>query len=192
MAKLAIKGHETRGAEVIALLEMLGGINDGNLYGDLENAYYFIGNLNEIDAGYVSEHDNSKQYLLYSLEEFEKRFPYKVGDKVLITHDVTKVYTITSMTWSGLRVAYKIKAFSGIDNVHEWFAYELKPYKEQIEDIAKTIINAEVYAQTQSLIDRVNSEIKYIKCDTLKKLDKIDVEAIIRDEVRKTVNDHFK
>lgn len=65
-------------------------------------------------------------------------------------------------------------------------------YKEQIEDIAKTIINDEVYAQTQSLIDRVNSEIKYIKCDTLKKLDKIDVEAIIRDEVRKTVNDHFK
>lgn len=34
MAQLAIQGHSTRGSEVIALLEMLGGINSHNLYGD--------------------------------------------------------------------------------------------------------------------------------------------------------------
>ena len=75
--KLAIRGHETRGAEVIALLEMFGGINNSNLYGDLNGIYYFISNFNDIDAGSLSEDVNSKQYLLnqyllYSLEEFEK------------------------------------------------------------------------------------------------------------------------
>lgn len=50
MAKLAIKGHETRGAEVIEILEMLGGINVDNLYGDDTYDYYTITDDKEIDA----------------------------------------------------------------------------------------------------------------------------------------------
>ena len=39
MAQLAIEGHAQRGSEVIALLEMLGGVNTHNLYGDENYAY---------------------------------------------------------------------------------------------------------------------------------------------------------
>lgn len=37
MARLAIRGHVTRGKEVIDTLKMLGGINDNHCYGVFEN-----------------------------------------------------------------------------------------------------------------------------------------------------------
>lgn len=40
MSTLAIKGHETRGKEVIELLEMLGGDNFRNLKGAEKEDYY--------------------------------------------------------------------------------------------------------------------------------------------------------
>lgn len=42
MAKLAIKGHATRGKEVIQLLEMLGGVNYFNLVGIETESFYCI------------------------------------------------------------------------------------------------------------------------------------------------------
>ena len=42
MAKLAIQGHETRGKEVIQLLEMLGGKSNGNMNGYNDDLYYYI------------------------------------------------------------------------------------------------------------------------------------------------------
>jgi hypothetical protein len=52
MGNIAIKGHPTRGKEVIEILEMLGAKNKYNLSGDGTNAYYVI-ELNEIKCGAV-------------------------------------------------------------------------------------------------------------------------------------------
>lgn len=74
--KLAIKGHPERGKEVIKLLEMMGGKNP-NCTGNCSSAYYHIDNgLIKVDC-IVSNH------YLYTLEQFEQMYPYKVGEKVL-------------------------------------------------------------------------------------------------------------
>ena len=108
--KLAIKGHPTRGKEVIELLEMLGGKNCYNLNGLFsENAYYFIGgpHNNEILGGEYM-FGNEKIYW-FTLEEFLKKYPYKVGDKVVYTKygDNCDDYPviIESMKWTGTTIS---------------------------------------------------------------------------------------
>ena len=94
--KLAIKGHPTRGNEIIEILKMLGGNNIYNLSGDSSNAYYIIeGCQNEILAG---EYIFDTEYMhFFTLEEFLKEFPFKVGDKVIDCYGNT--LTIKSMSW---------------------------------------------------------------------------------------------
>jgi hypothetical protein len=74
--KLAIKGHKERGKEVIELLEMLGGKNTGCL-GFCSSAYYHI------DNGIITSDRIVSNHYLYTLEHFEQKYPYKVGEKVL-------------------------------------------------------------------------------------------------------------
>lgn len=97
MANLAIKGHSKRGSEVIERLEMLGGINSHNLYGDESYAYYTIDSDKEIKGGiYVFGDEDLSSF---TLEEFEEKFPYKVGDKIL--YKVYGIYSkIKSMLWN--------------------------------------------------------------------------------------------
>jgi hypothetical protein len=97
--KLAIKGHESRGKKVIEILEMMGGKNCYNLNGLFsENAYYFIGgpHKTEIKAGEYIFGDEDMCF--FTLEEFLKKYPFKVGDKVMDGYGDT--LTIKSMSWS--------------------------------------------------------------------------------------------
>lgn len=97
MAQLAIKGHATRGIEVIELLEMLGGINKDGCYGSIPSFYYFINENRNIDIYYgcISESD----FIVFTLEDFLEKFPYKVGDKVITTDKF--IGTITNIKWQG-------------------------------------------------------------------------------------------
>jgi hypothetical protein len=106
MAKLAIKGHETRGKEVIEVLEMLGGKQFESYNGNEINWCYTIIE-GSIDWDYPSD-----KYVVFALEEFLEKFPYKVGDEVLINNDENDVYTVKSMEWDENfnRVVYKIEA----------------------------------------------------------------------------------
>ena len=77
MAQLAIRGHATRGNEVIELLEMLDGkISDRELYGNVPHYGYYIH-----DNGYISltHCPLLKNAIVFTLEEFLEKFPYKVG-----------------------------------------------------------------------------------------------------------------
>ena len=77
--KLAIKGHQTRGKEVIELLEMLGGINDEGSIGTntWKDEYYFL------DNGYIRAYDWCDG-IKFTLEGFLEKFPFKVGDAVCV------------------------------------------------------------------------------------------------------------
>lgn len=126
MAKLAIKGHETRGTEVIALLEMLGGINVDNLDGDDMYYYYYITDDKEIDSVLFKYSDDKAR--IFSLEEFEEKFPYKIGDKVL--YKTYGIYSaIKTMKWN----SEKEQVFYRLDSKNLFVATvdELKPYKEE-------------------------------------------------------------
>lgn len=80
--KIAIKGHPTRGKEVIELLEMMGG-NTFNSCMEIaySNRVYYIGNNNAITWDYIG-HEEIDKYEIFTLEEFLEKYPFKVGDFV--------------------------------------------------------------------------------------------------------------
>ena len=92
--KLAIKGHSTRGKEVIELLEMLGGKNIDNLYGNNSFEYYVSGHAILNDRLSIIEDDD---FVIFNLEEFLEKYPFKVGDKVIDCYG--NPVTIKSMSW---------------------------------------------------------------------------------------------
>jgi hypothetical protein len=126
---LAIKGHKTRGKEVIEILEMFGGKNLHNYSADSDSLYFFIDKItNKIDYSWVAyyEHEN---LLAFTLEEFLKIFPYKVGDKVYnIIHN--KNQTITDLAWDSKEneVVYQT------NNNEYVFVNYLQLYKEEIRE----------------------------------------------------------
>ena len=103
MLTLAIKGHATRGSEVIALLEMLGGINKYNILTTEENFLYCC---REEDDAIIVTYPDSTDQKVFTLEEFEEKFPYKVGDKVSLVESPEKHYTIVSLIWNGSIIRY--------------------------------------------------------------------------------------
>lgn len=124
MAKLAINGHATRGKEVIEILEMLGGKNIHNYNGTF-NECYVIDN-NKICTIYtsVAEIDN---HTIFTLEQFEEKYPYKVGDKVKAwVNGYRGVFNIQDITWDSItkKIKYRIHDY--------WYSVEnLQPYKEE-------------------------------------------------------------
>ena len=77
---IAIQGHPTRGKEIIQILESLGGKNPHDFRGDCIQGYYSISNNIIIYFHNTKRVENTK---LYTLEEFEKEFPFKIGEKVI-------------------------------------------------------------------------------------------------------------
>ena len=126
MAQLAIQGHATRGNEVIALLEMLGGKNCHSYTGTNED-YYIIDNGRICKVPHCVCAIN--QWTMYYLDDFLKKYPYQVGDKV-VTND-WNVCKIHSMYWDrGLnRISYILETPIGLSK--GWSANELQPAEEK-------------------------------------------------------------
>ena len=120
MAQLAIKGHKTRGKEVIQLLEILGGKNKYNLRGDTDE--WFVLNGTQIQRS-----DRLFAERGFTLEEFEDNFPYKVGDKVIAwVNGYRSICNIQNMEWDSIpnEIKYKIQDY--------WYStINLQPYKEE-------------------------------------------------------------
>lgn len=95
MANIAIKGHATRGREVIEILEMLGGKNFKGHYGISISIYYYIDEEKEISG---ARGERLQNYTIFSLDEFLKKYPYKVGDKVRTIYGRTGVINV--LIWS--------------------------------------------------------------------------------------------
>lgn len=133
MAKLAIKGHPTRSNEVIKLLEMLGGKNNHYVGCVRHTCIYFINDNNNIEVLKLSKADET--FVIFTLEQFEEEFHYKVGDKVILD---PYLCTILSCWWdeSMNEIAYCVK---GIDFQKTAYVKDLQPYKEQepIEEMNK-------------------------------------------------------
>lgn len=121
MATLSIKGHPTRGKEVIELLEMFGGKNEDQYMGDEASWVYFIDAEKKI---------NRKCHVLsdsLTLEDFLKKFPYRLGDKALYCKTNVKVI---NMQWNGMEVVYDVQNEKGI--ILTVRAHELEPLKKEV------------------------------------------------------------
>lgn len=123
--KIAIQGHPTRGKEVIQILESLGGKNTALFKGN-QAFWYFINSYNNIvnDYEFVLTRAGFKTY---TLEEFEKEFPFKVGDIVLLK-GVNKPYEIVALEWYMNKLCYKL------DNELHYAPETLTTYKEMKEE----------------------------------------------------------
>lgn len=123
--KLAIIAHSTRGKEVIEILEMLGGKNIYNLTGNDNCAYYVI-EYNEIRIGTYMF--GNEPYCFFTLENFLKKYPYKIGDKVKTVYG--KISNIIGCIWSADScVKYKLETDDFNDNYY--LSQELMPYEEK-------------------------------------------------------------
>ena len=133
MGNLAIKGHATRGKEVIEILKMLGGINTYKINYTEKNLLYC---LREGDNVIIATYPNTSITKVFTIERFLEKYPYKVRDKVSILDGTNYVFTIKSMTWDTdlEQVVYKIKAIDDIENEFDWLADELLYYTEQKEE----------------------------------------------------------
>lgn len=151
MAKLEIKGHKERGKEVIALLELFGGYNDCCIpYDGSDDAtFYRISDDGRIVSSYFCPNETGVRYRPYTLEEFEKEFPYKVGDEVRL--GVLDKVRIVNAYWDSCsdQVIYEARSVEDGEEYDNLHAKQLSPCKEQIfPDKAKApILQGEDYSE---------------------------------------------
>ena len=139
--KLAIKGHPERGKEVLNLLKSLGGEERAHTqwsYEYKENLYY-INKDGEIDYGFVQNTLYQTTHKIYTLEEFEELYPFKVGDKVhytgtAISFNNDNICTITGLHWNhALNQVFYI-----LDNKYQCSHLWVEPMKQkELKDYLK-------------------------------------------------------
>lgn len=168
MAQVAIKGHRTRGKEVIQLLEMLGGKNIHRIDAIRDYYVYFVmDDKNKTISSLKLNQVLPEQFIIYSLEEFLEefleKFPYKVGDKVIIKAKNQEAI-IDKIVWCCNTITYWLK-YDGIIEGN-WRVGHLQPYKE--ETIKESI------DKTNKVIFENNAQ----SCDISNEIIKKDVEEI--------------
>lgn len=124
--KLAIKGHPTRGKEVIELLKMMGGEAIA-AKGDDEAAIYVIPVNGIIDVRFAYE-KHIDNYAIFTLEEFLEKYPFKIHDLVNIPEYESTV-GICGMRWDSYSKRVEYMVYRNDDE--EWYiAEELLNYND--------------------------------------------------------------
>jgi hypothetical protein len=149
MAQLAIKGHITRGKEVIEILEMLGGKNKEEYTGENNHLWYYINERDEISI-FTHSFDDCN---FFTLEEFLEKYPYKVGDKVYYDN---KVCDVIEILWNSNLNTISYGVYDGrFKNLA--IVEELKSYKKETME---TITIDDFKANTKEwLIDKLHGMI---------------------------------
>lgn len=129
---IAIQGHLSRGHEVIQILESLGGKNDAHLKGNSSDYYYIDDNFKKVihchSQAYVDQYCKK-----YTLEEFKKEFPFKIGDRI-VSLTTGLIGTIIKFSKNGV---YHFKYDNGINSYAS--ASYLKLYKEMERNVTLTL-----------------------------------------------------
>lgn len=157
--KLAIQGHPTRGNEVIKLLEMLGGKNTAYHGTDIK-IIYTIDDKGIIRSLFFNDSVLMKmEYKIFTLEEFLKKYPFKVGDKVVYEDD-NDIVVISEIMWDDTvgDIFYNVKRIDE-DDCFLCPPELLKPYKE-------TNMNENKFSTANELptfepMFKLNDEIEY-------------------------------
>lgn len=121
MATLAIKGHKTRGKEIIEIFRMLYGDIKHSCMGTCTSSFYYVEN-GDI---FIRTQNDCDEFQVFTIEEFEEKYPYKVGDRVRIPEYESEV-RINKMYWDGNEVQYEVVT----DEVEWYSAKELNEFNE--------------------------------------------------------------
>ena len=172
MTQLAIKGHPTRGEEVIEILEMMGYFNFHDYTADTDSlCFYGCEITNRVYYDWVN---SCEDMLIFTLEDFLEKFPYKVGDKVRTIYG--KIGIISKPIWSNRDecIRYELEA----DTDSFYFVNELQPYKEETMEIKPNQIK-----NKNAFIDIANAEYNDVNTIELLCSDMFDVEIIHEDKI---------
>ena len=139
MARLAIKGHPTRGEEVVKLLKMFGGHECG-YPSNARSGYWILNGCFNIEAySKIPEH-LINDFKIFTLEEFLKKFPYETGDNVIVKG--TECF-IEDLIWHDELNCVHYKIFHKVESfINGWYSVQsLQPYKEDtMEEIKIDIV----------------------------------------------------
>ena len=161
---LAIKGYSTRGNEIIKILEMFGGKNT-TLEGFDIHCFYYIDTYNNLMRLGHANYCNPKDFVIFTLEEFLEKYPYKVGDKVLL-HNQVKVIKNIGWDSNNNEVIYTLEAnINGTKTQYQVFNYDLQSYNT-MPDITidgKKLIAPKGYIVKRAMWDGNSLVVEYIK-----------------------------
>ena len=145
--KLAIRGHATRGKEVIELLGMLGAKNNCDSPADNLGLCYLIDDEFNICAHYFGYDDYEDGELnIFTLEEFLEKYPFKVGDKVFLYDNITEG-CVTGIEWDEDKGTVKYCVYTSsecwcdVKDLLKWNTINLveKHYADQCDEMDKTM-----------------------------------------------------
>ena len=100
MGKLAIKATSRTDSKIISILEQLGGVNRMKLSGNDRTGYYYIADdltITKINKSELLNDYHILEEYIFTVEQFEKIFPYKVGD--IVRHNMSRLMKIIKMRW---------------------------------------------------------------------------------------------
>lgn len=168
---LAIRGDYQRGNEVIEILEMLGGENKDNLNGNELRCFYFICPHTNIIKNVFEEEMLITQWETHSLDSFNKEYPYKTFDKLVING---KDCHIVETFWSGFTIRYKVDYGLYLMEYSAERISELiseKPMEQEVVNTNKSNLQifAEVYEGLEHL-KKMGYSLDNMTCGELKKL----------------------
>lgn len=167
MGRLGIKGDKLKAHEVIEILEMLGGKNkvssDGTKWfsGYDDRYYYTLEDDNSISICYIHNYQKSSEYVTYTLEQFKRKFPYKVGDVVLLKNGIITV--IYKMEFKNYNVIYHSKNIWG-------------HYRDlTTEDIKCRIPNKEQNENDETMEQKLTDKITQIDINNREYADEVEI-----------------
>ena len=146
--KLAIKGHPTRGKEIIELLKMLGGDNRWKASGEIEKVYYSISNGVILYGPQIV-----KDTVIFTLEEFLEKYPFKIGDKVIDKADGCPGI-VNEMKWDEDVSDMKYFVAFGNDIDFGWFANDSIEFCKET-DTVKPVTNKSERTHEDVIFDSI-------------------------------------
>ena len=178
--KIAIRGHATRGKEVIELLEMMGGINDEGHSGTntWKDVYYYL------DNGHIRAYDWCDG-IKFTLEGFWEKYPYKVDDKVVYEDD-NDIVVISEIKWDNNvgDIFYNVKRIDE-DDCFLCPPELLKPYKKTNINMKEDKVESTGFMQMGKIVSVIFNSANY---EDEVELQLGDYEIVVRDGKTYAVN----
>lgn len=139
--KLAIRGHSTRGNEVVELIGMLCGQhpytdNICTAKCNIKTDCYYMCDYGFISWSYLGP-DEIDNFKVFTLEEFLEKYPFKIGNRVLIPEYESEV-RICKMRWDPLCEYVEYMVYRNDDP--EWYtAEELLNWNDTPDNTSKNM-----------------------------------------------------